>query len=312
MTMTDRMRTGRRRTSPPGQLVNRPSGATAPDAVARYAFGRNWRSYLKHINEERIEAAMASLLQAMPAPAPPDLAGLRFLDLGCGSGLFSLAARRLGARAVSIDYDPDSVSCALELRRVFRPDDDDADWVVRQGSALDVGLMSALGEFDVVYCCGVLHHTGDLWLGLGNATIPVRSGGILYVSLYNDAGLSSAVWRRIKRLYNAGLPGRILVLSTMVPWRVGLTALGSLYRRRNLFQIRNRDGWRGMRWWHDLLDWLGGYPYEVCREDQVFRFCRDRGFHLYHMQSAQLGNNYFGFVKGQDVACCVAAPVQRS
>src|SRR6185295_10447431 len=99
------------------------------------------------------------------------LEGRRFLDIGSGSGLFSLAARRLGASVHSFDLDPESVRCALELRRRFCPAD--ADWRIEQASALDRRYLAALGEFDVVYSWGVLHHTGQMRDALENAALPV-------------------------------------------------------------------------------------------------------------------------------------------
>ena len=37
---------------------------------------------------------------------------------------------------------------------------------------------------------------------------------------------------------------------------------------------------RGMSRWHDSVDWVGGYPYEVATPEAVFEFCRERGFVL--------------------------------
>jgi len=76
------------------------------------------------------------------------LTGKRFLDIGSGRGLFSLDARRLGAKVHSFDYDPQSVACTVELRRRYFPDD--PDWQVKQGSALDGLYLDSLGEFDGV------------------------------------------------------------------------------------------------------------------------------------------------------------------
>lgn len=84
----------------------------------RFAFGENWRRFLETLSEERVREAGRSLREMLEMPS---LSGLSFLDVGCGSGLFSLAARRLGARVRSFDYDPASVACALELRRRFFP-----------------------------------------------------------------------------------------------------------------------------------------------------------------------------------------------
>ena len=85
--------------------MNNQSIATAPlmtaaDAHAtevargeRFEFGSNWARFLEVLDEERIlsaERALQDMLQLQR------LDGLRFLDIGSGSGLSSLAARRLG------------------------------------------------------------------------------------------------------------------------------------------------------------------------------------------------------------------------
>src|SRR5215213_9811475 len=110
------------------------------------------------------------------------LAGRTFLDVGCGSGLFSLAALRLGAARVhSFDYDDESVAATREL--AFRTGSDAADWTIERGDATDAAYMSRLGEFDVVYSWGVLHHTGAMWTALGNTVERVAAAGLLYIAL---------------------------------------------------------------------------------------------------------------------------------
>ena len=162
----------------------------------RFEFGKNWQAFLHSVDEPRIAAAEASLLAMLRCP---DLAGRTFLDIGCGSGLFSLAARRQGAKVHSFDYDADSVSCTREIRRRFAADD--AEWTIEQGSILDREYMAALGTFDVVYSWGVLHHTGRMWEAVDAACRAVRPEGGLFIALYNDLGTRSQRWRRIKRLY---------------------------------------------------------------------------------------------------------------
>src|SRR5687767_4969194 len=163
------------------RIVRHSQHAAALD-VHRFEFGKNWTRFLELLDDSRIAQAEASLRQMLDVPT---LAGRSFLDIGSGSGLFSLAARRLGARVYSFDYDVHSVNCTAELKRRFFPDDDQ--WTVAQGSALDTDYLSRLGTFDVVYSWGVLHHTGDMWQALANADALVKPGGHLAIALYNDA-----------------------------------------------------------------------------------------------------------------------------
>lgn len=270
--------------------------APAAGREARFAFGANWRRFLEHVGEERIEEAVRSLRDLLGVST---LDGRTFLDIGCGSGLFSLAARRLGAVVHSFDYDPESVACARELRRRFAPDD--VQWTIESGSALDAVYLRGLGAFDVVYSWGVLHHTGDLWTALENAALPVGAGGRLVVSLYNDQGLWSRYWLWVKRTYN-GLP-RPLRLPFALVFISGLEARVAVYALVTLRPLRYVRAWteygrnRGMSRWHDLLDWVGGYPFEVARPDEVFDFYRKRGFSLVGLKTCagKLGCNEFVF-----------------
>src|SRR5829696_1438128 len=150
-------------------------------AGQRFEFGRNWQRFLSVLDDERIAEAERSLTNMLGVST---LAGKTFLDVGSGSGLFSLAALRLGAERVhSFDFDPQSVACTAELRRRYAADDQR--WTVAQGSALDEDYIRSLGQWDIVYSWGVQHHTGRMWDGLGLAGSAVAPGGRLFISIYN-------------------------------------------------------------------------------------------------------------------------------
>lgn len=255
----------------------------------RFAFGQNWRSFAAVLDERRIRVAEASLGEML---AVEHLAGRTFIDVGSGSGLFSLAARRLGARVHSFDYDPESVSCTRDVKARYYPGDDK--WVVENGSVLDVEFLNGLGRYDIVYAWGVLHHTGRMWEGLHNVSRLVKPGGSLFIALYNDQGRMSRMWRGVKRVYCSGLVGRVLVCAVFMPSFGLRCAVSSLVKRRSVFAAYRRE--RGMSIIHDWFDWLGGYPFEVARVDDVFRFYSGRGFILKNIKTtSSWGNNEFVF-----------------
>ncbi|MFN2567929.1 MAG: class I SAM-dependent methyltransferase [Gemmatimonadaceae bacterium] len=274
------------------ETLERPH-ATRPGSEERFAFGKNWDRFLRVLTDERIAEAERSLREMLEVD---DLRARSFLDIGSGSGLFSLAARRLGARVHSFDYDAASVACTAELKRRYYPGD--AGWTVEQGSVLDRQYLASLGSHDVVYAWGVLHHTGAMWQALENVTSLVAAGGHLFLAIYNDQGAWSSRWRKIKRFYCSGPVGRAVVCATFIPAVVGRDLAADLVWRRNpvkRYSEYKRN--RGMSVVHDWIDWLGGYPFEVAKPEQVFDFFRGRGFTLRKMKTCggSVGCNEFVF-----------------
>jgi 2-polyprenyl-6-hydroxyphenyl methylase/3-demethylubiquinone-9 3-methyltransferase len=264
----------------------------------RFAFGANWAKFLDHLDETRIATAEASLVEALGDGALKDR---DFVDVGSGSGLSSLAARRLGARVTSFDYDAESVACTAELRRRYYPDD--PTWLVAQGSALDDDYIRSLGSFDVVLSWGVLHHTGDMWRALGNAAKLVRAGGLLYIAIYNDQGRRSRRWSRVKKLYN-GAPAalRPAIAAAYVPRLWAGPLLRDLARGKPFASWRDYKQARGMSPWIDVVDWVGGFPFEVAKPEEIFEFYAERGFSMRWLRTCGggLGCNEFVFARGND------------
>ncbi len=244
------------------------TGTSSTDDV-RFGFGRNWRAYLRSIDETKLQAAEDELRHLVGG----DLAGKSFLDIGSGSGIHSLAAHRLGAKSiVSFDYDADSVACTREMHaRVGAP----ANWQVFQGSVLDPEFLSGLGVFDVVYSWGVLHHTGAMWRAVELAMDRCAGTGSLFViGLYHKKAYLTPAIKRVKRAYSAGGPAR---RGALLGGYIAAT-LAYAAARGQLRQVVQNSPRRGMNAWHDLVDWVGGYPFEAATPAEVVAFVEPRGF----------------------------------
>ncbi len=262
----------------------------------RFEFGKNWTAFLSVLDEERIATAEDSLKSMLEVET---LEGKTFLDIGSGSGLFSLAARKLGARVHSFDFDSNSFACTQELRnRYFQGD---ASWSVEQGSALDEAYISSLGKFDIVYSWGVLHHTGEMWRALENAVIPTTSGGKLFIALYNDTGSQAKRWHWIKQTY-CRLPKFLktpFAVAVILPDEAKslVKSLVTLKPANYVHSWTQYKNGRGMNRWYDIIDWVGGFPYEVATVDEIFEFYKARSFSLAKVKSkgVGLGCNEFVF-----------------
>ncbi len=250
----------------------------------RFAFGDNWMKFLKVLDEQRIKEAVDSLKNMLEVE---DLKGKSFLDIGSGSGLFSLAAKRLGAKVFSFDYDPQSVACTRELKNRYFENDND--WIVESGSVLDKKYVNSLGKFDVVYSWGVLHHTGNMWEALKNVQGSVDNNGKLFIALYNYQPFASKYWTFVKKTYNKYRISRplFILIHFIYP------TLPSLL----LKAIENRKYPRGMNVWYDLYDWLGGYPFEVSTPQQIFEFYKSYDYRLTKLKTVggRLGCNEYVF-----------------
>ena len=278
----------------------------------RFEFGKNWKTFIHHhLNEETIQQSRKALCRFL-GREDLSLAGLSFLDIGCGSGLSSLAAWRAGASPiVSFDYDPHSVAATRELHRLAGSPQN---WTVMQGDALNEDFLRSLPKADIVYSWGVLHHTGNMKKAVDNAALCCKSNGLLYLALYSHANYLNGTLHghpspeerlTIKQTYLHAGKGKRRLMELRELWR---SYCGGSHGnpvaicngiRRFWQQAKNSDS-RGMRIWTDLRDWLGGWPMEFVHEQELCRqICADGVFSLLRMDTG-LGNTSFLFRKNEE------------
>jgi len=259
----------------------------------RFQFGKNWNKYLskKYSDTQRVWAK-TKLKESLGKAGLSSLADKSFLDIGCGSGIHSLAALDLLASSVDLlDFDDDSVNCA---RNIFsRLNIPHAVYSISQFNILspDTQLVP-LNSFDVVYSWGVLHHTGNTRLAIKNASLFCKPGGILFISIYYPTFLDF-FWKVEKKLYNK-LPSigkrflkELFVLKTRI----------SFFFKRKSFSDMTSQYYlnRGMDYFVNVDDWLGGYPYDPMSTSDCVQFVESLGFNCLYSESR---GSFFSFSSG--------------
>ena len=237
---------------------------------SHFSFGENWAQYAQKIDERRIEEAEKSLIRLLGRES---IEGRTFLDIGCGSGLFSLAAVRLGCkRLLAVDLDPNSVETTRKTLERHAPSG--ANWDCKRISVFDLDPVH-VGTFDIVYSWGVLHHTGAMYKAIEKASTVVAPHGTLALALYGKTPFCG-LWRIEKRIYSRS-PKWVQraierVYYVAVSARLALKGESLKKRRETYFQQR------GMDMYIDTRDWLGGYPYESISPNQAMTYMNKLGF----------------------------------
>lgn len=249
----------------------------------RFGFGRNWKNFSEKIDGVALEQAQESLRSNYME----DLEDKTFLDIGSGSGLFSLAAIKAGAKVTSFDYDPESVQTTINVLEKYNVDT--CKYSVLRDDILCIENEDIIQEYDFVYSWGVLHHTGNMYQAF-QETIPlVRSGGKLFIAIYNDQGILSKFWLLVKFLYCTNWLLAILIIAIFSPYFYIRSLLRVIVKRTKIP--------RGMSTYNDMLDWLGGYPFEVAKPKEVINFFEENGYELFkcNLVGRKLGCNEFIF-----------------
>jgi SAM-dependent methyltransferase len=262
-------------------------GGRSMEEVRRFAFGKNWQSYsINSLTPARIEQSCRAFRDLV---AGIDLRGRRFIDIGYGQGLSLIAAAQMGATVMGIDVDQDNIEA---FRRVQQTIGYPEAITIRGASILDDGFVNEhRGRFDIVHSWGVLHHTGDMRKAIENACALVAAEGYFICAIYNRHW-TSPVWKIIKWSYN-NLPGPLqrAMISLLYPV---IYVAKLLVTRENPKQMD-----RGMDFLHDVVDWIGGYPYEYADIEEIRNDVCRQGFNCLRMRAAQVptGCNEFVFQK---------------
>ncbi len=253
-----------------------------------FSFGKNWERFVEcNFSDERVEISRVHILEFLGLQ---DLEGKYFLDVGCGSGIHSLAACRSGAlRVVGIDVDPKSVETSKRIREISGSP---AVWDVLKGSILDDVFVATVEPADIVYSWGVLHHTGDLWKAIRNAASLVKAGGLFYIAVYEKTE-KSARWTALKKAYNSASPLRKRAMEMAYVYRHFFADRAPRYMLESIRYIKDYRKTRGMEFWTDIRDWLGGWPYEPATPDEVTGFCtRELGFTKLKVKTGEANVEY--------------------
>lgn len=263
----------------------------------RFNFGKNWEDFSHQIKEEHVQASIQNMKFFLDDYCNKST----FIDIGCGSGLHSLSAIRLGASKVhSFDFDEFSVKTTQSVKNHFAKDSQN--WHIEQGDILDDEYIQKLESYDIVYSWGVLHHTGSMWKAIENSMNLVKKDGLFFIAIYNNQGWKSRFWWYVKYLYNK-LPNginKIYAITVGCFFQViNIIKYSLLFNPMKAIRpLLNYKKDRGMSYFHDLIDWYGGFPFEYAKVEELNKFFKLHGFEVIKVKTTtSLGCNEILYCK---------------
>jgi 2-polyprenyl-6-hydroxyphenyl methylase/3-demethylubiquinone-9 3-methyltransferase len=172
--------------------------------------------------------------------------------------------------------------------------------MIEEGSILDTEYINSLGQFDLIYSWGVLHHTGNMELALKNLILLVKNNGFIALSIYNYQPYLSKFWLIIKKLYCRNFVFRFFIIIIFIPFYFILGAfIKDSLMCKNPFKRYSLTNKRGMSIYYDWFDWLGGLPFETASPNEIIDFYLNNGFILKKkiLVGNKLGCNEYVFQK---------------
>jgi SAM-dependent methyltransferase len=114
----------------------------------------------------------------------PTRQDIRILDAGCGSGVGTEYLVHLNPQAQVVGIDLSAGTLAVATERCRRSGAERVEF--RQLSLFDADQLP--GEFDLINCVGVLHHTADPIRGIQALAKKLAPGGIMHIFVYGELG----------------------------------------------------------------------------------------------------------------------------
>jgi len=112
---------------------------------------------------------------------PEELQGMTVLEIGAGNGRFTEIFLKYGANVVAIDY-----STAIDANyRNHSKYIENGRLILLQGDLFNLPIKSK--SFDLVFCYGVLQHTGDNQKALNEISRFPKEDKRLYVDIYSNS-----------------------------------------------------------------------------------------------------------------------------
>jgi 2-polyprenyl-6-hydroxyphenyl methylase/3-demethylubiquinone-9 3-methyltransferase len=262
----------------------------------QFDFGQNWIDFAKQaLTQEKVAQARSDFLRLF---AGIDLKGKTFLDIGFGQGLGLLSAQNAGATVFGNDINPKCRQALALSASVLKVT---LDVPVVIGSILDADVVARIADcvaprrtFSIVHSWGVLHHTGNMRKAIENAASLVDDHGYLVIALYNRHW-SSPAWLFVKWLYCSSPRWAKAIFNYLFYPIIAIAKL--CVTGKNPF-VKNR----GMNFYYDVIDWIGGYPYEYASRSEIESILRPLGFSCARFEAAEVptGCNEFVYLKGRE------------